>query len=169
MDEGRPSGSSPAAPWHSPGARAAPARSRTEPTRRRAGVVSRSLANVVDLGVVVLAVAAGYLGFAAVRFLIHPAAFSVPSPPGSLLLVIGLGVQLVYFAVTWAVTGATYGDRLLRLRVGGNGGARLGWSRSLLRAAACTIFPIGLLWAAVSRENRSLQDVLLRTAVVYET
>ena len=28
--------------------------------------------------------------------------------------------------------------------------------------------PIGLLWVAVSRENRSVQDVVLRTSVVYD-
>jgi hypothetical protein len=32
----------------------------------------------------------------------------------------------------------------------------------------CTIFPIGLLWVLVSQENRSVQDVLLRTSVVYD-
>jgi hypothetical protein len=30
------------------------------------------------------------------------------------------------------------------------------------------VFPIGLLWTAVSRENRSLADLLLRTSVVYD-
>jgi hypothetical protein len=31
----------------------------------------------------------------------------------------------------------------------------------------CTLFPIGLLWVLVSRENRSVQDLMLRTSVVY--
>ena len=29
-------------------------------------------------------------------------------------------------------------------------------------------FLIGLLWVAVSRENRSLQEVVLRTSVIYD-
>jgi hypothetical protein len=29
-------------------------------------------------------------------------------------------------------------------------------------------FPIGLLWVAVSRENRSAQDLALRTSVIYD-
>jgi hypothetical protein len=32
----------------------------------------------------------------------------------------------------------------------------------------CTLFPIGLLWVLVSRGNRSVQDLMLRTSVVYE-
>jgi hypothetical protein len=30
------------------------------------------------------------------------------------------------------------------------------------------IFPVGLLWSAVSRERRSLQDVVVRSIVVYD-
>jgi hypothetical protein len=47
-------------------------------------------------------------------------------------------------------------------------GGRLGWGRCATRAVLCTLFPIGLVWVLVSRENRSVQDVLLRTSVVYD-
>jgi hypothetical protein len=36
------------------------------------------------------------------------------------------------------------------------------------RAFFCTVFPLGLLWVLVSQRNHSVQDVLLRTAVVYD-
>jgi hypothetical protein len=39
---------------------------------------------------------------------------------------------------------------------------------ALLRAVLCVLFPIGLFWVAVSRANRSAQDVVLRYAVVYD-
>jgi hypothetical protein len=29
-------------------------------------------------------------------------------------------------------------------------------------------FPIGLAWAIISRRNRSVQDVVLRTIVIYD-
>ena len=74
----------------------------------------------------------------------------------------------MYFAVTWGVVGGTYGDRLLGLRVTDDRGTRLGWGRCVVRALLCTVFPIGLLWVLVSRENRSVQDVVLRTSVVYD-
>jgi hypothetical protein len=37
-----------------------------------------------------------------------------------------------------------------------------------VRAALCVVFPIGLYWAVVSATSRSVQDTLLRTAVVYD-
>ena len=39
---------------------------------------------------------------------------------------------------------------------------------AFVRAVFCTAFPIGLLWCAVSPANRSVQDVVLRTSVVYD-
>ena len=54
------------------------------------------------------------------------------------------------------------------LRVVGRRGRRLGPLRSLLRAAFCVFFPIGLFWCIVSPERRSVQDVVLWTRVVYD-
>jgi hypothetical protein len=36
-----------------------------------------------------------------------------------------------------------------------------------VRAVLCVIFPVGLLWVLVSQENRSAQDLVLRTSVIY--
>jgi uncharacterized RDD family membrane protein YckC len=44
----------------------------------------------------------------------------------------------------------------------------VGWPRAIVRAVACVVFPVGLLWAAVSPPRRSLLDLLLRSAVVYD-
>ena len=133
-----------------------------------AGMVTRSLANVVDLVLVAVLVGAGWLAVAATRFLLHPARFTFPAPGAQTLLFIGLGVLAAYFAVTWSVVGGTYGDRLLALRVLGPHGARLHWGRCAVRAVFCTIFPIGLFWVLVSGGNRSVQDLLLRTSVVHD-
>jgi uncharacterized RDD family membrane protein YckC len=54
------------------------------------------------------------------------------------------------------------------LRVVGREGENLRLVGALLRALCCSVFPVGLLWAAVNQENRSVQDVLLRTSVVYD-
>lgn len=156
-------------PWHDappPEAVVAGARSAIQGTR--AGLVTRSLANSADLVVAVLLVAGGYIAVAATRFLLSPTTFRFPAPPPAMLLLLVLGVLAVYFAVTWAVVGGTYGDRLLGLRVTDDRGGRLGWGRCAARAVVCTIFPIGLVWVLVSRENRSVQDVFLRTSVVYD-
>lgn len=134
----------------------------------RAGVITRVLASVVDALVVVVLVTVGWGGVAAFRFLLNPARFTVPSPGAQALLYIGLGVLAAYLAVTWAVAGGSYGDRLLGLRVVSSTGARLHWGRCLLRAVLCTVFPLGLFWVPLSRDNRSVQDLLLRTSVVHD-
>jgi len=45
---------------------------------------------------------------------------------------------------------------------------RLRLAGAFMRAVLCVIFPVGLAWVLVSRHNRSLQDVVLRTSVVYD-
>ena len=156
-------------PWHDAASPAVGAEDeRSAVHGARAGLITRSLANIADLIVVMLFVAGGYATVAAARFLLRPAAFTFPAPSLTTLLLVGLAVQAVYFAVTWAVVGGTYGDRLLGLRVTDDRGDRLGWGRCAVRAVACTVFPIGLVWVLVSQENRSVQDLLLRTSVVYD-
>jgi uncharacterized RDD family membrane protein YckC len=159
---------SPGYPWRTAAPAAPPPAGREEIQRRRAGFVTRLLANVVDVAVVVLLLAGGYVAVAAARFLLHPTGFALPAPPAQAVLLTGLCLQAGYFALTWAVVGGTYGDRLLGLRVVGPGGGRPPWGLAAVRAALCTVVPIGLLWVLVSRENRSVQDLLLRTSVVYD-
>jgi uncharacterized RDD family membrane protein YckC len=135
---------------------------------RRAGVVSRALANVMDIGVVVLLLSGAYVAVAAGRYLVNPASFRFPSPGFGLVLILGLAVQALYFFVSWAVPGRTYGDAVFGLRVVNFRGERMRWAGALLRALLCVVFPIGLLWVLVSGQNRSVQDVLLRTSVIYD-
>jgi hypothetical protein len=40
--------------------------------------------------------------------------------------------------------------------------------RAFVRAVLCALFPIGLFWSAVSTRNESVQDLLVRTTVVYD-
>jgi uncharacterized RDD family membrane protein YckC len=156
-------------PWHeATGPVPVETAARSSVLGHRAGLVTRSLANVADLVVVVLVVIGGYAAVAVARFLVNPTTFRFPVASWQALLLAGLAVEAVYFAVTWAVVGGTYGDRLLGLRVTGDDGARLGWARCALRALLCVLFPVGLLWVLVSGENRSVQDVVLRTSVVYD-
>jgi uncharacterized RDD family membrane protein YckC len=54
------------------------------------------------------------------------------------------------------------------LRVVGPDHHRLWLHRALLRSVLCVVFPIGLLWCAVSTSRRSLQDIVVRTSVIYD-
>ena len=135
---------------------------------QRAGLVTRLLANTVDFGVVVVIVAAGYAAVAALRFLWNSRTFTFPAPGFGLLVAVGGVLMVLYLTACWTASGRTYGDHLLGLRVVGWRGRRLRPVGALLRAVFCVLFPIGLFWIAVSRGNRSVQDVLLRSSVVYD-
>lgn len=134
----------------------------------RAGVVSRTVANSVDFVVVALVVAVGYGGISAVLFLWSPSDFAFPSVRGTVLLALAGLVMGTYLTLSWFTTGRTYGDHLFGLRVVDHRGERLSLLAAAARAGMCVLLPIGLLWVAVSRSNRSVQDVLLRTSVVYD-
>jgi uncharacterized RDD family membrane protein YckC len=54
------------------------------------------------------------------------------------------------------------------LRVVNRRGGHLGLAVAAARAVAYAVFPIGLFWAAVSRDNRSLPDLVLRSSVIYD-
>jgi uncharacterized RDD family membrane protein YckC len=133
----------------------------------RAGVVTRIAANTVDFVVVVALVAVAYFVIAGINFLIDPRTFDWPSLPlwGVTIIVI---VVVPYLALSWCTTGCTFGDGVFGLQVLNFRGGRMNIAGALLRAVLCMVFPVGLLWVAVNRENRSVQDIILRTSVVYE-
>ena len=135
---------------------------------KRAGLVSRGIAAVIDAVIVALLLCLGYVGLVGLRFLISPRDFSFPDTRLILSLAAAATVCVTYLTVCWWLGGRTYGDLVMGLRVVNfrNEGMRLAGAFS--RALLCTLFPIGLLWAAVSRENRSVQDLVLRTSVIYD-
>lgn len=162
-------GTTPHYPWRSSPVPAEPRRARQDELQgHRAGLVTRAVANALDVGVVLIALGAGYAAVAIGRFLLDPAAFRFPAPAFGAVLLIGGVVQAGYFAVAWATVGRTYGDEVLGLRVVGSRGRRLGWATAAVRAVLCVLLPIGLLWVLLSPRNRSVQDVVLRTSVVYD-
>lgn len=135
---------------------------------RRAGVVSRLVAAVIDAVVVAIVLVMGYAVVAGLLFMLDPRTFSFPDTNVLLSLAAGFIVAVLYLTVAWSISGRSYGDLVMGLRVVNFRGHRLRVVGALIRALACAAFPIGLLWAAISPANRSVQDVLLRTSVVYD-
>jgi uncharacterized RDD family membrane protein YckC len=156
-------------PWHAAPLPAAVAPSgRALATGRTAGFVTRAAANAVDVALVSLLVALGYAGVAGFRFLLAPRSFRLVAPEsGWAVAAIGI-VLAVYWTATWAEAGRSHGDQLMGLRVVGRSGTRLHVLHAAARAVLCVLFLPGLFWALFSRRNRSVQDVVLRTAVVYD-
>lgn len=134
---------------------------------RPAGLVSRACAGLVDAIMVLGMVVAGHLAVNGVAFLISPRSFHFLSLPAPLSRTVSLGVLTLYLFLAWSVTGRTYGCRVLGLRVIANVGGPIHPLVALVRAILCVVFPIGLAASAFGR-RRSLQDLLLRTAVVYD-
>ena len=135
---------------------------------QRAGVVSRFLADAIDLLVIVVAVVGVYLGVSVVRFLLHPRRFSWPEVSALNLGMLGWILLIVYLTIGWANTGRTWGKGVLGLRVVSSKDAGLPLWRAFVRATLCALFPIGLFWSAISTRNESVQDLLVRTTVLYD-
>jgi uncharacterized RDD family membrane protein YckC len=133
-----------------------------------AGIVTRSFAVVVDAIVLVVSLFALWAAWGAALFIVHPTRFHFPSPSRPLYATVACLMAFFYFTAAWATSGRTYGAQLLGLRVVSSDRDRVHWGVSALRSALCIVFPAGLLWAAVSRENRSVQDILFRTVVIYD-
>jgi len=134
----------------------------------RAGLISRFAASAVDLVVIIVALGGIYLAIAGVAFLVHPRTFHWPAALGWSVPVVGLVIGTPYLSLGWCSTGRTVGDVLFGLRVLSLSGRKLDPARSTLRALFCLIFPLGLFWIVFSSKRSSVQDVVLRSKVIYD-
>jgi uncharacterized RDD family membrane protein YckC len=132
-----------------------------------AGIITRGLAAVIDLLVVLLIMSALYGGLILVRLVYSPAAFSLPALNAVFSTLVTFLVAVLYLTGCWTVSGSTAGAVTMGLRVVGRRSQRVRLPVALLRAIGCVLFPIGLLWVVVDRQRRSLQDIVFRTRVVY--
>jgi uncharacterized RDD family membrane protein YckC len=123
---------------------------------------------VVDIASVVAIVGIGYGLWAGVRLLRDPRGFEWPQLSFTTLVTIALVVAVAVLTASWTATGRSPGGRLMGLRVMGPDGSPPRPLRSLLRAILCVVFPMGLFWSALSKRNASVQDLLVRTSVVYD-
>ncbi|WP_019145843.1 RDD family protein [Aeromicrobium massiliense] len=133
-----------------------------------AGIVSRLLAACVDLAVVLLVLVTEYLAWTAARFVLDSEGFRAPRPSSGLVAGTYLVVAVVVLALPWWARGRSYGQHVMGLRVTRLDGRPLGSVRAMLRAVACVLVPVGLLWVVVSRRDAALHDVVLRTSVQYD-
>jgi uncharacterized RDD family membrane protein YckC len=133
-----------------------------------AGIVTRIAAAVLDGLVVGIVLAGGYLCWAGLLFLVQGRGFTFPQPGLFFSLTAGFIVAFCYLTVFWALTGRTYGYLVMGLRVQRRTGAPLRLPGAALRAAFVVVFPIGILWVPVSRGNKSVQDAVLATQVIYD-
>ncbi|MET0865483.1 MAG: RDD family protein [Nakamurella sp.] len=136
--------------------------------QRPAGIVTRSAAMGVDFAMVVVLGSLIYLAVAGAKLIWQPTSFSWPTPSFGLIVTTELTLAVVYLTASWAMTGRSYGSSLLGLRVLNFRRRIPGWPLAFVRALFCVFFPVGLFWVILSPQRRSIQDVVLRTVVVYD-
>lgn len=132
-----------------------------------AGLVSRALAAGTDLLVAAAIMAAGAGATVFGLFVLDVRNVDLSSSAWWFTTTAFLAICVLYLTVCWSVTGRTVGCVVMHLRVTGRRGQTLHLLRAVARAVCCTFFPVGLLWVAVSRERRSLQDLVIGSRVVY--
>ncbi|MFD6674661.1 RDD family protein [Rhodococcus zopfii] len=135
---------------------------------RPAGIVTRGLAALLDLGIVLAGMGGLYLSWALMRLLFSPQQFAFPDVEVVMSVTTFSALSVLYLAACWATTGRTVGAVVMGLRVVGRDDRLVGWVRAVVRAGFCVVFPVGLIVVAVDRRRRSLQDIVLRTVVVYD-
>jgi uncharacterized RDD family membrane protein YckC len=134
----------------------------------RAGLVSRLVAGVIDIGVVAAATTLAGVVLSGIRYTIEGPPFAFPPLPG---WAFGAGHSLLivlYLAACWTLAGRTVGQLVMGLRVVTAEGGSPGVGRALVRAVLCVAFPVGVLWVLFSRHTLAVQDVVARTALIYD-
>jgi len=145
-------------------------RARADAVRgRRAGVATRYVAAGIDFLVVGGLLFGALVGFAVVRYLFGGTTFALPRSGAVFDAAAFPVLAVVYLVVAWTTSGRTVGSALFGLRVVRDSGARVGVLRAAGRALICVTFGVlSLAWAAVSRRNAAVHDLVLRTSVVYD-
>lgn len=131
---------------------------------RRAGPVTRGLANLIDCALVIL-----LLVLAGITLSLAGAALERDSDVSALGL-IGLSgtVAWLYLAVAWTTVGSTYGQGLMGIRVVSRRGSRLRPLRGAARATLCVFFPWLWFWILVSPRALTPFDLAVGSQVVYD-
>ena len=134
----------------------------------RAGFASRVVADLIDLGVAWLLGLSALVAGGVIIYLVTGPPFHLPVLPNWLDAGAGGVVAVVYLTFTWAATGRSVGKQIVGLRVVTEAGRRMPVWRSFVRAVLYVLFPVGLLWVLASRRNASVQDLVVRTVVLYD-
>ena len=132
-----------------------------------AGFTSRFISVLIDIAVIAVFVLCSYGLWIFMRYVLS-VFYDLPQLSGVPFLIIGYALMWFYWTWSWATGGKTLGNLLMGLRVQMISGGSLSLGPSALRALFSVAFPVGLAWAIINRNNRSVQDIVLRTQVVYD-
>jgi uncharacterized RDD family membrane protein YckC len=135
----------------------------------RAGFVSQAVGAALDFVVILAAYFGALAVFGFIRFLFTNDAIAMPQPGpvvnGDLIFL----VAVLILTAAWSGSGRAPGMAVAGLRVVTAAGERLSTSRAFWRAVlVAATLGIGIVTVLFSRRNKSLYDMICRTAVVHE-
>ncbi|WIM98398.1 RDD family protein [Actinoplanes oblitus] len=133
-----------------------------------AGLVSRTLAYLIDTLTVGLLTGAGLTALAAVASVVGTEARKLAEMLLSGYLVFLPALLAVYCALFWSLAGRTPGMAVLGVRVVRSDGRPVRWFAALVRGLLLAYFPIGALWLLVDRRRQGLPDKVAMTTVIRE-
>jgi uncharacterized RDD family membrane protein YckC len=144
-----------------------------------AGFVSRLMAFVIDLFVILLVLAVTWLLVTAFQQVFHvgsllSAIFGITPHPSSGEVIASVFVSLLamgYWVLGWAFAGQSIGKVIMGVRIVGPGGSELTFWRSLRRIVGYLVVVVslglGFLWVLVDNRRQGWDDKIAGTFVVY--
>jgi len=135
----------------------------------RAGFVSQAIGAGLDAATIIALDFVFLVAFGFLRFLVTDKSYSFPQPGPVLNVIIVFVIGVALLSSSWSGSGRAPGMAILGLRVVGRDGRRLSSRRAFWRAVlGVATLGLGVLWVLVSRQNKSLYDLVCGSAVVYE-
>ncbi len=137
---------------------------------RRAGIVSRGIAWVIDWGIIFAGYPILVWIYGAIIALIHFTTPTYPELPDWAEVALPLTWNWLYFTSSWVMTGRTVGMTLMGLRVVSRSKVHVGIVRANIRyvAMVSTMLWIGPVWLAFSSSRLAIHDRLARTQVIHD-
>ena len=133
---------------------------------QRAGLFTRALAAGIDVAATIAFTLGLWLTVRIVLWAVRPLS---PHPMPSAWWFFAIGVVLLWLSwtVAYATNGRALGHLVMGIRVVSRTGGSMSWPAAAIRSIANMLVPVGLLWVIPSAQNRSVQDVVLRSSVIY--
>lgn len=138
----------------------------TTAAARYAGMVSRTIAYLLDALLVAVTFTFGAVGVGLIASVIGAEARDLARAVTSAYAFLLPASFVTYNLLFWGLAGRTPGMALVGVRVVTTHGRPVSWPAALVRALVLGLFPLGALWAFVDRRHQGLHDKLARTTVI---
>jgi uncharacterized RDD family membrane protein YckC len=135
----------------------------------RAGLISRLMADAIDLAIVALLLFGALVAAGVVMYMLGDGRFRLPDVDPLFTAIAYPVIEIIYLSYMWGSRGKSFGKDLLGVRVLQKNGYVLRPVRAFGRAVFVTFLGgPSLLWVPFSRRNAAVHDLALQTEVVHD-